>query len=87
MIVGYGDKGILLLGIVDEDIKTLKSQHTLEFTPPAGTNFLTNAIIVVHAQTKAQLVEQLRAGGVSITDDMLASFMAGRRTDVPKKPF
>lgn len=87
MIVGYGDRGILLLGIVDEDLKTLKTKHTLEFTPPAGVNFVTNSIIVVHAATKGELVEQLRAGGVSVTEGMVADYLAGNRTDAPRKPF
>jgi hypothetical protein len=87
MIVGYGDKGILLLGLVDADLETLKRKHSLEFTPPAGVNFLTASILVIHGPTKALLVESLQAAGVSVSDAMIEDYLAGKRTDVEKKPF
>lgn len=83
MIVGYGNNNVLLLGMVREDLNTLEGGLTLTFEQV--TPFLTGDVVVVFAETKALLLEQLALGGVSITQQMREDYHAGKRTDRPRK--
>lgn len=84
MIIGYGDRGVLLLGLVAADLETLQSGRTLTYenTP---TPFLTKDVVLFYAETKEDMVRMLKDGGVTISGPLADAYMAGQRTDHPRK--
>lgn len=87
MIVGYGDNNVLLIGLVKTQLEDLEKNLTLTYDPPAGITHMHGPIIIIYADTKPQLLEQLKRAGVAITEQTTADYLAGKRTDKPRRPF
>ena len=68
MIVMYGDQNSLFLAITDKDIQTLRQGLTKTFE---GQPFLTKNVVLLWAKTKEDLIAQIRAAGVTVTEDMM----------------
>ena len=69
MLVMYGDQNSLFLAITDDDIAVLRGGQTKTFQGP--TPFLTKNIVLLWAKNKADLMAQLRAAGIKVTEEML----------------
>lgn len=81
MLVMFSDNNVLMLALTDKDLATMKDGKTVEYiNPPHGPQLIRD-IVVMHAPDKQQLLEQLRAAGVKVTEKMRDAFMKDERTD------
>ena len=85
MLVGHGNNGVLLIGLVREDVETLTADLSLTFEQ-SKQPFLTKTIMVVYDDTRPALIERLKQAGVAVSEQMRQDYLAGKRTDTPSKP-
>lgn len=83
MIVGYGDRNVLLLGITDAEIEELRAGKTQTFE---GCRMMTKDILLMWGRDKEHVLEQLIESGVMVSGQMADKYRKGERTDRPKKP-
>lgn len=86
MIVGLGNNNVLLIGLVEKDIEELHRGFTHTYENPPHGPFLTRDIVIVWGRDKAHLLELLNAAGVDCSEPMAADYLAGKRTDKPRRP-
>jgi hypothetical protein len=82
MLIGYGDNNILLIAITDAEVEKLRAGEAL---PYHGLNLLTKDVFLMWGRDKEHVLEQLRTGGVRITEKMIDDYRHDRPTDKPPK--
>lgn len=70
----------IVIGIIESDIQIIKSGRTLTWED-AGIEFKGRNIIIFYGKTKADLVEQLEAAGVKVSEEWRDLYNKDVRTD------
>jgi hypothetical protein len=84
MSVGYGNNGVILLGLDHQQLEDLKNGLTVTFEN--GPSFLAKTVVVCAAKSRETLVGLLTEAGVRVTAADRSAYLSGRRTDSPTKP-
>jgi uncharacterized protein (DUF58 family) len=81
MLVMFGDRGVLMLGLVDSDIETLRDGRTLEYINPPHRPQLVKDIVVFKGKDREAVIALIRSAGVNFTEAMADKYRRGERTD------
>jgi len=81
MLVMFGERGVLMLALVDSDIETLRSGRTLEYVNPPHAPQLVKDIVIFQGADREAVIQQMRAAGVQITEPFAEKYRRGERTD------
>lgn len=70
----------IVIGIVESDVESMRSGRTLTWED-AGVEFRGRNVIIFYGTDKTDLVNQLRAAGVQVSEAWEDLYMRGDRTD------
>jgi len=83
MIVGYGDRNLLLLALTDEEVEALRAGKAITYE---GERLLTKDICVMWGRDTAHVLEVLARAGVTCSPALADAYRKGERTDHPRRP-
>lgn len=86
MLVMFGQPATLILAIIEKDVEKIKAGLTLEYIDPPHDPQLVRNIVVMYGATKEDVIRQVKAAGVEVSEPLLERYRADGRTDRPFKP-
>lgn len=81
---GQPDENVIIIAITGRDVQTLQDQLTLVYEQGAtGHVFKGRNIVIMYGLDKEDVIRQIEAGGVKITQAWKDAYRRGDRTDKP----
>lgn len=85
MVVGIGQSKagkVLLIAIDAEEVVELQTGRTVNYE--RGNIPAVSDIMIIYGRTRADVIHQLEAAGVSVQSDIRDAYLRGERTDNPR---
>lgn len=81
---GRGDGNAIVIAVTMKDLQTIQDKLTLVYEQgDQGHMFRGRNIVIMFGQDKEDVIRQLEAGGVKITEAWKDAYRRGDRTDRP----